>query len=360
MRSKGWMFFLLSFLIICFLIIFSLGLLTHGSLLLDSQGEKELRHPEEKHLKNIKQLTFGGENAEAYFSFDEKKLIFQSTREPFKCDQIFIMNLDGTGVRLVSTGKGRTTCSYFLPGDKEIIYSSTHHLSSDCPPPPDFKQGYVWGLFDYDIFRANADGSNLRNITNSPGYDAEATVSPLGDKIVFTSMRDGDLDIYTMDFDGQNVKRLTEERGYDGGAFFSFDGKKICYRAWHPQTPDEIAQYNHMLEVKALRPIPLQIWVMDADGQNKKQVTKNKAANLAPFFHPDGRRIIFTSNMENPREWDLYLVEIETGKIERVTYYEGFDSFPMFTRDGKKLVWASNRGGKVQGETNIFIADWID
>ncbi|MCX7974411.1 MAG: hypothetical protein N3B16_07915 [Candidatus Aminicenantes bacterium] len=338
----------------------SLSIIFFGLLISNGQTEKELCHPQEKHLINVKQLTFGGENAEAYFSFDEKKLIFQSTREPFKCDQIFIMNIDGTEVRLVSTGKGRTTCSYFLPGDNEIIYSSTHHLSNECPAPPDFKQGYVWGLFDYDVFRAKVDGSNLRNITNSPGYDAEATVSPLGDSIVFTSMRDGDLEIYTMDLDGKNVKRLTFERGYDGGAFFSFDGKKICYRAWHPQTPSEISQYNHMLEVRALRTMPLQIWIMDADGRNKKQITNNKAANLAPFFHPDGRRIIFTSNMENPKEWDLYMVEIDTGKIERVTYYEGFDSFPMFTRDGKKLVWASNRGGKIKGETNIFIADWID
>lgn len=342
------------------ILLASLFSLLLGLLISEDQSPKEWRHPQEKHLKNIRQLTFGGENAEAYFSFDEKKLIFQSTREPFKCDQIFIMNLDGTDVRLVSTGKGRTTCSYFLPGDREIIYSSTHHLSDDCPPPPDFKKGYVWGLFDYDIFRANIDGSNLRNLTNTPGYDAEATVSPLGDKIVFTSMRDGDLEIYTMDLDGKNVQRLTYERGYDGGAFFSFDGQKICYRAWHPQTKEEIEEYNHMLAVKALKSMRLQIYVMDANGQNKRQVTNNQGANLAPFFHPDGRRIIFTSNMEKPTEWDLYLVEIDTGKIERVTYFEGFDSFPMFTRDGKKLVWASNRGGKVRGETNIFIADWVE
>jgi len=343
-----------------FILIFSTGLFFPGPSFSDNQTDEKIRHPEERHLRNIRQLTFGGENAEAYFSFDEKKLIFQSTREPFKCDQIFIMNIDGSDVRLVSLGKGRTTCSYFLPGDKEIIYSSTHHLSDDCPPPPDFRQGYVWGLFDYDIFRARVDGSQVRNLTNSPGYDAEATVSPRGDKIVFTSLRDGDLDIYTMDLDGRNVRRLTHEFGYDGGAFFSLDGKKICYRAWHPQTQEEIQAYRQMLELRALKSMRLQIYVMDADGQNKRRITNNNAANLAPFFHPDGRRIIFTSNMEKPTEWDLYLVDIETGKIERVTYFEGFDSFPMFTRDGKKLVWASNRGGKVRGETNIFIADWID
>ncbi len=348
MKSKEYPFLTLSIL------FFS------GFLFLSSEEKLGLRHPEEKHLKNIRQLTLGGENAEAYFSFDEKRLIFQSTRELYKCDQIFIMDIDGSDVKLVSTGKGRTTCSYFLPGDREIIYSSTHHISEDCPIPPDFSKGYVWALFDYDIFRANVDGTHLRNLTNSPGYDAEATVSPRGDRIVFTSLRNGDLDIYTMDLDGKNLKRLTYEWGYDGGAFFSKNGEKICYRAWHPKTEEEKESYEGMLKVKALKPMKLQIFVMDSDGKNKRQITNNNSANLAPFFHPDGKRIIFTSNMSDPSEWDLYLVEIESGKTERVTFHEGFDSFPMFTSDGKKLVWASNRHGKKRGETNIFIADWVE
>lgn len=349
---------LLFLLLLCFLF---LTFAMKYSALKDEQASL-LRHQDEVHLKNIRQLTFGGENAEAYFSFDEKKLIFQSTRGEFSCDQIFIMNIDGSDVHLVSTGKGRTTCAYFFPGDKEILYSSTHHKSDQCPRPPDFSRGYVWGLFDYDIFKANADGSNLRQMTDTPNYDAEATVSPTGERIIFTSMRDGDLDIYTMNLEGKDVKRLTSEKGYDGGAFFSWDGRRICYRAWHPRTKEELASYEKMLEERCLRPMKLQIFVMNADGSNKKQVTDNNAANLAPFFHPDGRRIIFTSNMGDPkgREWDLYLVDIETGKVERVTYQPGFDSFPMFTRDGKKLVWASNRNAGKPGETNVFIADWVE
>ncbi|CUT03759.1 TolB family protein [Candidatus Chrysopegis kryptomonas] len=326
------------------------------------EKQESLKHPLEKHLKNIRQLTFGGENAEAYFSFDETKLIFQSTRDSFECDQIFIMNIDGSNLRLVSTGKGKTTCAYFLPGDTEIIYSSTHHISEKCPPKPDYSKGYVWALDNYDIFKAKADGSNLRQLTNTPGYDAEATVSPKGDKIVFTSMRDGDLEIYTMDLDGKNVKRLTFEKGYDGGAFFSWDGKKICYRAYHPKDSSEIAEYEQLLKEGYIKPMKLQIFVMDADGKNKRQITNNNAANFAPFFHPDGKRIIFSSNMHDPkgRDFDLYIVNIETGEIERITYTPDFDGFPMFTHDGKKLVWASNRNSKKRGETNIFIADWVD
>ena len=341
------------------LVLFSAPFL---GFILNSVDNDPLRHPLEKHLRNIRQLTFGGTNAEAYFSFDEKRLIFQATRDTFKCDQIFIMNIDGSNLHLVSTGKGRTTCAYFLPGDTAIIYSSTHHISEKCPPPPDYSKGYVWALYDYDIFRARDDGSNLRRLTYNPGYDAEATVSPKGDKIVFTSLRNGDLDIYTMDLDGKNVKRLTYELGYDGGPFFSWDGKKIVYRAYHPKDSAEIADYKNLLKLGYIRPFKLQIYVMDADGSNKKQLTHNNASNFAPFFHPDGKRIIFASNMANPKtmEFDLYMVNIETGKIERITYMPGFDAFPMFTHDGKKLVWASSRNAKKPHEINIFIADWVD
>lgn len=343
------------------LILFPVSLLFTAFILKDYKDDP-LRHPLEKHLRNVRQLTFGGENAEAYFSFDETKLIFQATVDTFKCDQIFIMNIDGSEKKLVSTGKGRTTCAYFLPGDTAILYSSTHHIDEKCPPKPDYSRGYVWALYDYDIFIAKPDGSNLRQLTDTPGYDAEATVSPKGDKIVFTSVRDGDLEIYTMDIDGKNVKRLTFEKGYDGGAFFSWDGKKIVYRAYHPTEPDEIADYEMLLKEGYIKPTKLQIYIMDADGKNKRQITNNDAANFAPFFHPDGKRIIFSSNMADPkgREFDLYMINIETGEIERITYTPEFDGFPMFTRDGKKLVWASNRNNKKPGETNIFIADWID
>ena len=322
-----------------------------------------LRLPEEKHLRNIRQLTFGGENAEAYFSKDGKKLIFQSTRDGYPCDQIYEMNIDGTGLRKLSTGKGRTTCSYFLPDGKRFIYSSTHEAGADCPPKPDYSRGYVWAIYpSYDIFSAKADGSDLKNITRSPGYDAEATIAPNGKRIVFTSMRDGDLDIYTMDVDGKNVKRLTNETGYDGGPFWSYDSQWIVYRAHHPKNEKEVADYRALLKENLIRPTTLEIWVMKADGSGKRQVTSNGKANFAPFFFPDGKRIIFSSNMADPkgRNFDLYVVNVDGTGTERLTYYEEFDGFPMFTPDGKQLVFASNRNGKVRGETNVFIADWVE
>lgn len=322
-----------------------------------------LRFPEEKHLRNIKQLTFGGENAEAYFSADGKKLIFQSTREGYPCDQIFEMNIDGTGVRELSTGKGRTTCSYFFPNGKRYLYSSTHEASPDCPPKPDYSRGYVWAIYpSYDIFSAKPDRSDLKNITRSPGYDAEATIAPNGKRIVFTSMRDGDLDIYTMDMDGKNVKRLTNEVGYDGGPFWSYDSQWIVYRAHHPKSEKDVADYKALLKENLIRPTTLDIWVMKADGSGKQQVTRNGKANFAPFFFPDGKRIIFSSNMDDPkgRNFDLYVVNLDGTGLERITNYGEFDGFPMFTADGKKLVFASNRHGKVRGDTNIFIADWVE
>ncbi len=322
-----------------------------------------LKDPREVHLENIRQLTFGGENGEAYFSYDGRKLIFQSTRDGRGCDQIYTMDVDGRNVRMVSTGKGITTCGYFLQkAGNRIIYSSTHHIMEDCPPRPDYSQGYVWPLYPYDIFMADEDGSNLKQLTFNPGYDAEATVSPDGTKIVFTSLRDGDLDIYVMDIDGRNLKRLTYEKGYDGGAFFSPDGKKIVYRAYHPKTPEEIKDYEELLKRNLVRPTRMEIFVMDADGSNKRQITNNGAANFAPYFHPDGRRIIFSSNMHDPkgRSFELYMINIDGTGLERITYFPPFNSFPMFSHDGKKLVFSSNRGAKVRGETNIFIADWRD
>lgn len=322
-----------------------------------------LRFPEEIHLKNIQQLTFGGQNAEAYFSFDEKKIVYQSTTDEFKCDQIFTMNLDGSNKKLVSTGKGRTTCAYFLPDGAHILYASTHLGGDECPPEPDRKKGYVWGLFPtYDIFVADTNGKIVKQLTDTPGYDAEAVISPLGDKIVFTSIRNGDLDIYTMNLDGSDIKQLTHELGYDGGPFFSWDGKKIVYRAYHPKTEQEIAEYKELIKEQMIKPMNLQIMIMDADGSNKQQITNNNAANFAPFWHPDGKHIIFSSNMADtsriPMNFDLYIINIETKKLDRITYSPVFESFPMFTRDGKKLIFASNRNAKVRGETNVFIADF--
>ncbi|HZH35173.1 MAG TPA: hypothetical protein VEX64_10050, partial [Pyrinomonadaceae bacterium] len=242
--------------------------------------------PQEKHLRNVKQLTFGGENAEAYFSFDGKQLIFQSKREPYKCDQIFTMNIDGSNVRRVSNGEGRTTCSYFFKGGKRVIYASTHHAARECPPPVDFSKGYAWAIYpEYDIFTANSDGSSIKQLTKTGGYDAEATVSPDGKKIIFTSTRDGDLDLYSMDVNGRNVKRLTTELGYDGGAFFSPDSKQIVFRSYHPKTAEQIARYRQKLRENLIEPTVFELWTMNADGSNKRQVTKFGTASFAPFFH---------------------------------------------------------------------------
>ena len=319
--------------------------------------------PGETRFANMHRLTHGGSNSEAYFSADGNQLIFQATRAGVsQCDQIFTMDLDGTNVRMVSTGGGRTTCGYYYPGRNRLIYSSTHHVMQECPAPPDRSRGYVWPLLPYDVFSANLDGSDLRQLTNNEGYDAEATISPDGQTIVFTSLRDGDVDIYLMDADGGNVRRVTNEVGYDGGAFFSSDGTRIVYRAHHPTDPAEIQEYRQLLAEGIVRPDIMELFVMDADGSNKRQLTDNAAANFAPFFHPNGREIIFSSNIHDPsgRSFNLYLLDIDTGEIERVTNSTGFDSFPMFSPDGSQLVFASDRGASERGEFNVFIADWVE
>jgi Tol biopolymer transport system component len=317
----------------------------------------------EKHLSNIRMLTEEGENAEAYFSFDEQKLIFQATVGDLECDQIFTMKIDGSEKQLVSTGKGRTTCAYFLPGDERIVYASTHLEMDDCPSPPDRSKGYVWKLYDsFDIFSANSDGTDVKQLTFSDGYDAEATVSPKGDKIVFTSTRDGDPELYTMDIDGSNQKRLTFEMGYDGGAFFSLDGSKIVFRSSRPKTQEELADYEDLAKNGMFRPSILEVYIMNPDGTDIKKITNFGKASFAPFFHPDGKRIIFSSNVmsEKGRDFDLYVINTDGTGLERITFNETFDGFPMFTRDGKQLVFCSNRFNKKQGDTNVFIADWID
>lgn len=328
-----------------------------------TKKDEPLRFDGEKHLRNVRQLTFGGENAEAYFSADGGKLIFQSTRNGRECDQIYTMNVDGSDVRMVSTGLGRTTCAYFFPDGERILYSSTHLESNECPPRADYSKGYVWALYPtFDIFTARPDGSDLKRLTTTTAYDAEATISRDGKKIVFTSTRDGDLDIYSMDADGKNVKRLTHELGYDGGAFYSYDGKQIVYRAYRPSTEEENQDYVALLKANLIRPSKLDIWVMNSDGSNKRRVTNNGKANFAPFFFPDGKRIIFASNMDDPkgRNFDLYIINVDGTGLERITLNDTFDGFPMFSPDGKKLVFASNRNAKAAGETNVFIADWVE
>ncbi len=324
---------------------------------------------EQKHLRNARQLTFGGQNAEAYFSLDDKQLIFQHQGADVPCDQIYTMAVDPADgkppvPKLVSTGKGRTTCSYFFPSGDRILFSSTHATSADCPPKPDYSHGYVWPIYNsYQIYTAKPDGSDLKQLTHAAGYNAEATITRDGKHIVFTSTRNGDLDIYTMDADGSNVKQLTNELGYDGGPFWSYDGTKIVYRAEHPKTPDQVKDYKDLFAAGLIRPGNLELWVMNADGSNKHQVTHNGAANFAPYWLPDGKRIIFASNQADPkngRDFDLYVINEDGTGQERITFHPDFDGFPMFTSTGKRLVWASNRNGKVPHETNIFIADWVD
>ncbi len=323
----------------------------------------ELRDPRELHLANIKQLTNGGENAEAYWSFDGTRLIFQTKRPPYGCDQIMTMPADGSAEpTLVSTGEGRTTCSYFTAGDQGIVYASTHETDKACPPEPDHSQGYVWAIYDsYDIYRAGVDGSGLTRLTDRQGYDAEATVCAKDGTIIFTSDRDGDLELYSMKPDGSDVVRLTHTPGYDGGAFFSPDCSKIVWRASRP-TGDALADFQRLLGQHLVRPGKLELYVANADGTDARQVTYLDAASFAPYFFPSGDRIIFSSNVGDPkgREFDLWAVDTDGTDLEQITFSGGFDGFPMFSPDGTQLVFASNRNQAKDGETNVFVAQWVD
>ncbi|MEM9491159.1 MAG: M20/M25/M40 family metallo-hydrolase, partial [Myxococcota bacterium] len=303
-----------------------------------------------------------GENAEAYWSYDNKQLVFQSKRPPFKCDQIMTMPADGSAEpKLVSTGKGRTTCAYFFPGNEEIVYSSTHDRSPECPPEPDFSKGYVWGLYDYDVYKANADGSNLRRLTNREGYDAEATVCPTDGSIIFTSDRDGDLELYRMDSDGSNVVRLTNTPGYDGGAFFSKDCSQIVWRAARPKGA-ELDEFRALLKQKLVRPSKLEIFVANADGSNIRQITYLDTAAFAPYFHPSGKRVLFSTSYgdRRGREFNIWAINTDGTNLKQITYAPGFDGFPMFSFDGTKLAFASNRNQAKERETDVYVARWVD
>ncbi len=317
----------------------------------------------ETHLRNIRQLTFSGNNAEAYFSRSGRQLVFQRQEKVGEgCDQQYVMNIDGSAMRRVSNGLGRTTCGYFYQDDRRILYSSSFKHDPACPTPPDQSRGYVWPLGHLEIYTARADGSDLRQLTHNGAYNAEATVSPDGRHIIFTSTRDGDIELYVMDVDGSNVRRITRRVGYDGGAFFSPDGRQIVWRAAYPVTAADTVDYLALLRTRLVRPARTEVWVAEADGSNPRQVTRLGGANFAPFFHPDGRRIIFSSNWKNPRSgaFDLYLINVDGTGLEQVTTHPDFDSFPMWSPDGRKLVWASNRNPGSPGETNLFIADWVE
>ena len=313
----------------------------------------------ERHLSNIRQLTNGGENAEAYFSGDGSRLIFQSTRDGRGCDQEFVMNVDGSGAHRVSTGTGKTTCGFFFANDQRILFASSHAEQRDCPPRPDPSKGYVWRLDPYDMYTARPDGSELRRLTSYGVYTAEGVVSPDGRKVVFTSLKDGDLDIYTMNVDGTDLRKLTTTPGYDGGPWWSPDGTKLVYRAWHPEG-DSLTAYRALLAQRLVRPNRMELWLMNADGSDQHQITHLGGANFGPSWTPDGRRLIFSSNYRQPRSgnFDLFLVNLDGTGLEQVTTHQSFDGFPMFSPDGHSLVWASNRHDAKPGETNLFISDW--
>lgn len=324
----------------------------------------------ETHLKNIRQLTNGGDNAEAYFSFNDKMAVFQSNYDGWgvECDQIFYFDLEKNNLmqkqpQMLSTGKGRTTCSYFLPGDTSIVYGSTHLEDENCPAEPGHAEGYVWPIYEsYDIFVANLQGEIIDILTNSPGYDAEATVSPKGDKIVFTSTRSGDLELWTMNIDGSDQRQVTSDLGYDGGAFFSPDGTKLVFRASRPKTDAEKKEYKELLSKGLVKPTNMELYVCNVDGSELTQVTELGNANWAPFFHPSGEKIIFSSNHTSKRgfPFNLYMINVDGTGLEQITYDEQFASFPMFSNDGKKLIFSSNRNNGGTRHTNLFIADWVE
>ncbi len=336
-------------------------------------GADTILFPGETHFANVRQLTFGGDNAEAYFSFDGKWLIFQKTnpKEGITCDQIWmgkIPTAEGEKFepKLVSTGMGRTTCAYFYPDGKHILYASTHLGSKDCPPVPDrskYGNKYIWPVYEsFDIFKADINGKIVQQLTNVKGYDAEATISPRRDKILFTSIRDGDLDLYTMDLDGKHVKRITSTLGYDGGAWFSPDGTKIIWRASRPTTEAEIKEYKELLAENLVAPTHMEVWIANADGSNARQITFLEQANWAPNFAPGGKQIIFCSNHEYKRgfPFNMYLADLDGKGIEKISRDKGFDAFPMFSPNGKKIVFCSNRNNGGTHDTNIFIADWVE
>lgn len=335
--------------------------------------------PQERHLTNIRQLTFGGQNAEAYWSADCKYLSYQA-RVPGSTDvdeQIYAMKADGSGKRRMSTGLGRCTCSYFTPDDHWLYFSSTHATAPGAQPPVDMSKGYVWMINpNYQMYRVpahpeatmagNPDHGQheemfIEPVFKRPGaYVAETTIAPNGKYMAWTSDFEGDLDIYRSDLNGGHVKKLTNQLGYDGGPFVSWDSKYIVYRRDDFHTPKEGEDYKELLKQHLIRPTRLEIWIMDADGSHKRQVTHLACASFAPFLAPDDKHIIFSSNYGDPkgREFDLFMINVDGTGLERITHSKDFDGFPMFTRDGKHLVWASDRFQTQPYETNLFVADW--
>ncbi|MCB0639181.1 MAG: PD40 domain-containing protein [Lewinella sp.] len=343
---------------------------TEDNTTAESAPVDTLRYEQESHLHNFQQLTFGGNNAEAYYSFDDQYLVFQSDNPEWGlgCDQIFYMPVDG-GAKgqkppMVSTGLGRTTCAYYLPGDTLILYASTHLGNEECPEVPRAVDGkYVWPIYaDFDIFVADLQGNIVRQLTDHPGYDAEATLSPDGTKIVFTSTRSGDLELWTMNVDGTDLHQVTDGLGYDGGAFFSPDGTQLVFRASRPAEGEEADTYKSLLAQNVVQPTDMEVYVCNVDGTDLRQITHLGKANWAPYFHPSGEKIVFASNhhVESGRQFNIFSIDLNGENLEQITFDDTFDAFPMFSRDGKKLVFASNRHNGDTRDTNIFVADWED
>ena len=336
----------------------------------ESLNEDNLIYENETNFTSVKQVTFGGDNAEAYWSFDDKNLVFQSNYNKWgvECDQMFLMDVDDTFEndipKMLSTGNGRTTCSYFMPDNKHILYASTHLYNSECPETPLRKNGrYVWPVYDsYDIFVSDLNGNIVTQLTNEEGYDAEATVSPKGDKIVFTSNRSGDLELYTMNLDGSDVKQITNVLGYDGGAFFSPDGSKIIFRASRPKTDEEVEEYTSLLSEGLVQPTEMELFICNSDGSDLKQITFLGNSNWSPFFHPSGEKVVFSSNYESIMgfPFNIYMIDIDGKNLKRITYGKTFDSFPVFSNDGTRLAFSSNRNNGGTRDTNVFIAEWKD
>jgi TolB protein len=314
-------------------------------------------------LTNLKQLTQGGSNAEAYWSPNGKRIVFQSTRAPHACDQIYVMNADGSGQHMVSTGKGRTTCGYFLPDNESIVYASTHGGAAECPPDADRSKGYVWAVYDtYDIYTAKASKGPeqaVGRLTGAKGYDAEATVNFKTKKMVYTSLASGDLELWTMKLDGAGKKQITSGAGYDGGAVFNRAGTQIVWRANHPDAAG-LETYRKLLTENLTSPMKMELYIADADGQRARQLTNYGCASFAPTFTPDGKQILFASNKHecDGRKFELFLINTDGTGLKQVTNYGGFTSFPEFSPDGKTLLFASDKGAASRYEFNIFTADW--
>jgi Tol biopolymer transport system component len=337
-----------------------------------------LSYQGETHLAGLRMLTRGGDNAEAYWNQSSSSLVFQSNNPAWglACDQIFV--LDATVVNRVgdapsqtgmpvriSTGKGRTTCAYFVPGDSLIVYASTHAQQEACPPPPAPRpdRKYLWSIDPaYDLYLGDLRGQTRDTLVRSPGYDAEATFSPDGKWMVFTSTRDGDLDLYLMSWPERRIHRVTHELGYDGGAFFSPDSKQLIFRASRPKNPEEATEYRQLLAEGLVAPTRMELFVCNLDGSNLRQVTQLGGANWAPYFHPDGRRVIFSSNHHSRRgfPFNLFMIDMDGSNLQQITFDPTFDSFPMFSPDGKRLVFASNRRNGGTRDTNLFLADWVE